>query len=511
MKKKLILFLTTFMLGSAVVGLSALSAFAEEGEAEEEYVEEVCEPAAEPVVWEETWTEEAPSGGDDIYIAPAEEVPVEEAPVEEAPAVPEDSGYTGEDVTVDSGDIWEEPAAEPVDEPDPDNEETEETALSEDTPAEAAEMEEAETEETVSGIQTFAVTATSASASSGTTSSSSTGTTSSSSTGTKTSSSTTTTTTTTQAKKNGLITENGKLYYYKDGVKQTGLQKVDGKQYYFNSNGSAATGLKKVGDDKYYFSAKDYTMQTGWQTIDGYRYYFNLKSGIMTKGWKKIDDNKYYFGNSGKARTGWRTIEGSRYYFSAKKGIMRTYWRKIGNYRYYFGGNGKLRKNTVAGTSKRGYGIVNSKGRRTAKVDSGAKKMLKKAQSYSSSTNYLLMVDSKKNRVGVFKGSKGNWIIKYYWKAGTGKASTPTVQGQYTVQSKGLYFNGADYTCWYYTQFYGNYLFHSALYYPGSQTRIKESGLGKNVSHGCVRLDIKNAKWIYNNVPYATKVVSYRS
>ena len=31
--------------------------------------------------------------------------------------------------------------------------------------------------------------------------------------------------------------------------------------------------------------------------------------------------------------------------------------------------------------------------------------------------------------------------------------------------------------------------------------------LGMHLSHGCVRLDIDNAKWIYDNIPYGTKVV----
>ncbi|MCD8365775.1 MAG: L,D-transpeptidase family protein, partial [Clostridiales bacterium] len=66
-----------------------------------------------------------------------------------------------------------------------------------------------------------------------------------------------------------------------------------------------------------------------------------------------------------------------------------------------------------------------------------------------------------------------------------------------------------SYTCWYYTQFYGNYLFHSVLYYPGSMTRVKDGRLGMNLSHGCVRLSMTNAKWIYDNIPIGTKVYVY--
>ena len=30
-----------------------------------------------------------------------------------------------------------------------------------------------------------------------------------------------------------------------------------------------------------------------------------------------------------------------------------------------------------------------------------------------------------------------------------------------------------------------------------------------NLSHGCVRLQIDNAKWIYDNIPSGTKVVTF--
>lgn len=135
-------------------------------------------------------------------------------------------------------------------------------------------------------------------------------------------------------------------------------------------------------------------------------------------------------------------------------------------------------------------------------------KMYKKAQSMSSNTKWLILVDTKKNRVGIYKGSKGNWQESKYWKCTTGKSSTPTVKGSFTVKSKGLRF-GSGYTCWYYTQFYGNYLFHSVLYNPGSKTSIQDGRLGINASHGCVRLSLSNAKWIYNNIPKGTKVYIY--
>lgn len=41
------------------------------------------------------------------------------------------------------------------------------------------------------------------------------------------------------------------------------------------------------------------------------------------------------------------------------------------------------------------------------------------------------------------------------------------------------------------------------------QVGVYNGTLGKQVSHGCVRLDINNAKWLYDNIPNGTKVVIY--
>lgn len=126
----------------------------------------------------------------------------------------------------------------------------------------------------------------------------------------------------------------------------------------------------------------------------------------------------------------------------------------------------------------------------------------------SSNTEYIIAVDTNKCLVGIYKGSKGQWTQVQQYLCGPGKLSSPTVKGEYQVYGRGLAF-GQGYTCWYYTQFYGDYLFHSILYQPGSKTVIQESGLGKLSSHGCVRLSIENAKWIYDNIPNGTKVYVY--
>lgn len=267
--------------------------------------------------------------------------------------------------------------------------------------------------------------------------------------------------------KSGFIVEEGAVYYYENGEKYTGEKKIDGKWYYFNpnNNGKMTIGwqelTEKTGNKKTVYYGSNGAMCYGEKKISGKWYYFNTVTGKMATGWYNLPGKRVYYGSDGAMRYGWQTIGGVRYYFNKVTGALEQ-----------------------------------------------TNAMAKKAQSYSSSTKWLILVDTKSNHVGIYNGRKNNWIEKKYWSCTTGASATPTVKGSFTVKSKGLAF-GSGYTCWYYTQFYGNYLFHSVLYNPGSKTSIQDGRLGINASHGCVRLSLSNAKWIYDNIPRGTKVVIY--
>ena len=47
------------------------------------------------------------------------------------------------------------------------------------------------------------------------------------------------------------------------------------------------------------------------------------------------------------------------------------------------------------------------------------------------------------------------------------------------------------------------------MLYDAGTFNLQDGTIGANASHGCVRLELANAKWIYDNVPYGTKVVVY--
>jgi len=130
------------------------------------------------------------------------------------------------------------------------------------------------------------------------------------------------------------------------------------------------------------------------------------------------------------------------------------------------------------------------------------------SRNFSSSTTYFIWIDLFGQKVNIFKGSNKKWKLVKSMACSTGKASTPTVKGNFTVGSKGSYFiSSGGARCKYYTQISGNYLFHSVLY-DRKGNYIIDNTLGVPVSHGCVRLALSNAKFIYDNISTRTLIWS---
>ena len=253
---------------------------------------------------------------------------------------------------------------------------------------------------------------------------------------------------------------------------------------------------KKVGTYKVVVKAKGSTY-TGSKTVT-----YTIKALKASK--FKVTLSKTSYSYSGKAKKPKVTVK-------AKVNGKLVTLKKNRDYKIAYKNNVKVGKASVVVTGKGNFtGTKTAKFKITGGSTGSNKAMAKKANGYASNTKYLILVNCKAHKVGIYKGSKGNWKQIKLWSCTNGAASTPTVKGSYTVQGKGLHF-GEDkgYTCWYYTQFYGNYLFHSVLYYPNSKTKIKSGVLGVAASHGCVRLAKSNAKWIYDNIPRGTKVISY--
>ena len=132
-----------------------------------------------------------------------------------------------------------------------------------------------------------------------------------------------------------------------------------------------------------------------------------------------------------------------------------------------------------------------------------------KAQGYYSPTSWLILVDCVTCRMAIFKGSQGNWHIYDLYYVGVGKATNPSRHGVWSIGGRGYAF-GHGYTCYYWVQYYNDYLFHSIKYNEGTFD-VQDGTLGAPCSMGCIRQPLQKAKWLYDNIPYGTTVVVYDS
>ncbi|MBR2798914.1 MAG: peptidoglycan-binding protein [Clostridia bacterium] len=99
-------------------------------------------------------------------------------------------------------------------------------------------------------------------------------------------------------------------------------------------------------------------------------------------------------------------------------------------------------------------------------------------------------------------------------KCSTGRKGTPTPKGTFTDTAPGARWHFfKKFNCWAQYAFYiqGDIMFHSVLYSQkgGSVTQSSVNHLGSRASHGCVRLSVEDAKWIWNNCPANTRVEVY--
>jgi len=124
---------------------------------------------------------------------------------------------------------------------------------------------------------------------------------------------------------------------------------------------------------------------------------------------------------------------------------------------------------------------------------------------------YIVVYTGSQSVVVYGKDSDGyyNKVIKSF-TCSTGKASTPTRTGLYSIirQYRWRLLMGGVYGQ-YSSGFSNSYLFHSVLYKKTDESTLKHASydnLGKAASHGCVRLCVRDAKWIYENCRIGTQV-----
>ncbi|MDD6348788.1 L,D-transpeptidase family protein [Intestinibaculum porci] len=336
---------------------------------------------------------------------------------------------------------------------------------------------------------------------------------------------------------NGVKTIKGETYYFKDGAKAVNTWYKDqfyGPEgtimksayaakgdinVYLDEDGHLATGMFAVNNAYAYFTKGVKSTATKWFTYNKKNYY--LVSGNAATSFRKIGKYYYNFASNGVLKTGFATIKGKRYYFKTTgkagvKGRALTGLFKVKGAYYYASKNGVLVTNKTLKLNGKKY-TFNKTGKCT-KVAAIRKLtgMDAKAQKYTSPTKYLILVNKSSHTVAIYKGSQDNWKKVRSFLCTVGKPSTPTTSGVFHIgQTKGKYvkaryFDSYPSRCWYPTRIHDGYMFHSVLYKIASKPGALNNGtLGANLSHGCIRLAINNAKYIHDVIPAGTTTVIY--
>lgn len=148
--------------------------------------------------------------------------------------------------------------------------------------------------------------------------------------------------------KNGWILDNGKYYYYDNGVMVTGWKSSGGKWYYMDpETGIMVTGWLDLDGTWYYLNGSG-AMLTGWQQVRGKWYYFE-NSGAMKTGWLSDGGKWYYLTSSGAMATGWQQAGGEWYYFESSGAMTEPGWKEIGGKWYYFKKSGAMASKEYCG------------------------------------------------------------------------------------------------------------------------------------------------------------------
>lgn len=255
---------------------------------------------------------------------------------------------------------------------------------------------------------------------------------------------------------------------------------VVGYEFRYSTKKNKGT-IKKLG--------KGTLKRTVTKLKNGKTYYFQVRAKyqykdgpIVTSGWKTVSRKV--------TTTGWKAVLkngkkfGKKYYYV--NGVMqknKEFW--LGKLKYYVDKNGVWR--------------------------GGSKYMWGRCKKQTSGTDTMLVTSRNRHTVCIFKKIDGTWCCQYEWLCSVGKKGSKTPHGKFYVRSKKKSF-GKGHTCWYATRYHKKYpkaAFHSVLYKKGSKTKIKDGRLGKNISNGCVRLSLKWAKWIYDNVKKRSRILIY--
>ena len=199
---------------------------------------------------------------------------------------------------------------------------------------------------------------------------------------------------------------------------------------------------------------------------------------------------------------------------SAGRDVVRLQ-RRLATLEYYYG---TLDGQYGPGTA----GAVTAFQRRNDLPETGAANQATLAALFNENAKkaikpYVLKVSTADQRVYAYAPDRNGDYTELVrtMKCSTGRNSSPTPTGTFQdgtgPGARWHYFT--KFSCWAQYAFYiqGDIMFHSVLYNSkgGKVTQSSVNHLGSKASHGCVRLSVEDAKWIWDNCPQNTKVIVY--
>jgi hypothetical protein len=325
----------------------------------------------------------------------------------------------------------------------------------------------------------------------------------------------------------GWVYDNNKWYYlHESGVMAHGWEEVNGKWYFLNrSTGVMAKGWV-YDNNKWYYCHESGAMAKGWEKVNGKWYFLNRSNGVMKTGWLKDNGKWYYLKENGAMATGWIAVDGEKYYLRSD-GTMVTGLQTINGQRYFFKSNGALGEDWVYsggwwyyyranGTYVTGDYYIDGKRQHFAYNGKWAA-VDDPAWLYSRNHPFLLKINCQTNVLSVWAMDKnGEYSIPYdAFICATGVDSMKSPQGWHEITAQYRWAALMD-GVWgqYSSRITWDVLMHSSVYMSPNVNDLNATEynkLGTNASHGCIRLTVRDAKWIYDNCNIGTPVYIYYS
>ena len=131
----------------------------------------------------------------------------------------------------------------------------------------------------------------------------------------------------------------------------------------------------------------------------------------------------------------------------------------------------------------------------------------------AANTKYWIKVNKQANVATVYQLKSGKYKAIKAFLVSCGGSNTPSGTFYTPAKYRWQTLMGPSYGQ-YCTRIHGGILFHSVWYYeqnPSTQSTVQFNKLGQTASHGCVRLSVGDAKWIYDHCALGTKVTIYSS